>query len=299
MDVSVTAAHQGPQNLNVFTRDTAVDLPSTSATSSSSSAVTRDARHATGTAVVPRAQHRMTATAEPELQIVKDLAEPGSSGMQAVAVTQELRTAVAPRAQYHMTAPAEPELQIVNDLAEPGSSGTQVIAATPELSMTAMAPLTPSSPAHMPEDYLFTQESVGHDLAFGAQMMPEEQIDIVIGSSRDDGKMYIGSGQWITKDAWGTLFRATSDSMFCRMASTMFWTPDELKNRSVTGTLSNKSRSKGRTDARPALTPQKLSSLKALFQIHMGGEISSDEATKRMKGVRRHLAQKLADCQRQ
>ncbi|KAH7979415.1 hypothetical protein HPB49_009368 [Dermacentor silvarum] len=90
-------------------------------------------------------------------------------------------------------------------------------------------------------------------------------IDLVIGTARDDRKVYIGCGLWVSKEAWGTLFRATSDSMFCRLASTMFWTPDELNNRSVTGTLSNKSRSKGRTEARPALTPQKLSSLKGVL----------------------------------
>ncbi|KAH7977667.1 hypothetical protein HPB49_003154 [Dermacentor silvarum] len=95
-------------------------------------------------------------------------------------------------------------------------------------------------------------------------MSTGEAMDVVIGSSRDDGKVYAGSGQWIDKAAWGTLFRATSDSMFCRMASTMYWTPDELKNRSVTGTLSNKSRSMGKTEARPALTPEKLSSLKSI-----------------------------------
>ncbi|KAH7941092.1 hypothetical protein HPB49_010036 [Dermacentor silvarum] len=96
-------------------------------------------------------------------------------------------------------------------------------------------------------------------------LVSHDGIDLVIGTARDDGKVYIGCGLWVSKEAWGTLFRATSDSMFCRLASTMFWTPDELKNRSVTGTMSNKSRSKGRTEARPALTPQKLSSLKGVL----------------------------------
>lgn len=77
-------------------------------------------------------------------------------------------------------------------------------------------------------------------------------------------QMYAGSGKWIDKAAWGTLFRASGDSMFCRMASTIYWTPDELRNRSVTGTLSNKSRSMGRTEARQAVTPEKLSSLKSM-----------------------------------
>ncbi|KAL1466298.1 hypothetical protein MTO96_026773 [Rhipicephalus appendiculatus] len=110
--------------------------------------------------------------------------------------------------------------------------------------------------------------------------------------------VYAGPGFWVSQDAWGTLFRATSDSMFCHLASTMFWTPDELKNRSVTGTLSNKSKSKGKTEAKQALTPQKLSSLKGLFRVYMGSAVSEEEEKKTMKDVRRHLAQKLADCQR-
>ncbi|KAH7939320.1 hypothetical protein HPB52_010881 [Rhipicephalus sanguineus] len=111
-------------------------------------------------------------------------------------------------------------------------------------------------------------------------------------------RVYAGSGYWISKDAWGTLFRATCDSMFCRLASTMFWTPDELKNRGVTGTFSNKSKSKGMTEAKQAFTPQKLSSLKGLFRVYMGSGVTEDEEKKRMKDVRRHLSQKLADCQR-
>ncbi|XP_070378537.1 uncharacterized protein [Dermacentor albipictus] len=113
----------------------------------------------------------------------------------------------------------------------------------------------------------------------------EEAVDVVIGSSRDDGKMYAGSGKWIDKAAWGTLFRALGDSMVCRMASTIYWTPDELRNRSVTGTLSNKSRSTGRTEARQAVTPEKLSSLKSLLRIFMGSDVTPEDEKKRMKSM--------------
>ncbi|XP_075551964.1 uncharacterized protein LOC142585249 [Dermacentor variabilis] len=125
-----------------------------------------------------------------------------------------------------------------------------------------------------------------------------EAIHTVIGSERDDGKLYAGSSQWLEKEAWGTLFRAPTDSLFCRMATNVYWTPEQLRSRSVTGTLSNKSRSKGETEPRPALTPEKVASLKALFSIYMGSDVPKDAQSKRLKDVRKHLAQKLGDMRR-
>ncbi|XP_065311878.2 uncharacterized protein [Dermacentor albipictus] len=125
-----------------------------------------------------------------------------------------------------------------------------------------------------------------------------EALQTVIGSERDDGKLYAGSSQWLEKEAWGTLFRAPTDSLFCRMATNVFWTPEQLRSRSVTGTLSNKSRSKGVTEPRPALTPEKVASLKALFSIYMGSDVPKDAQSKRLKDVRKHLAQKLGDMRR-
>ncbi|XP_072141021.1 uncharacterized protein [Dermacentor andersoni] len=115
-----------------------------------------------------------------------------------------------------------------------------------------------------------------------------EALQTVIGSERDDGKLYAGSSQWLEKEAWGTLFRAPTDSLFCRMATNVFWTPEQLRSRSVTGTLSNKSRSKG----------EKVASLKALFSIYMGSDVPKDAQSKRLKDVRKHLAQKLGDMRR-
>ncbi|KAH7973097.1 hypothetical protein HPB52_021594 [Rhipicephalus sanguineus] len=84
----------------------------------------------------------------------------------------------------------------------------------------------------------------------------------VIGSPRDDGKYYAGSGRWVEKESRDLLMKAPTDSMFCRSAAMLYWSADQLRNRSVTGTLSNKCRSLGKTVAKSALTPEKVSSLK-------------------------------------
>ncbi|XP_037521345.1 BEN domain-containing protein 5 [Rhipicephalus sanguineus] len=120
----------------------------------------------------------------------------------------------------------------------------------------------------------------------------------VIGSSRDDGKIYAGCNRWVDKDAWAMLMRSPSDSMFCRSACLIYWTPEQLKCRSVTGVLSNKYGSLGQTQAKPAMTPEKLNALKAVFHVYMGDNTPADVADKRVKSVRRHLAQKLGDVQR-
>ncbi|XP_070385003.1 BEN domain-containing protein 5-like [Dermacentor albipictus] len=121
--------------------------------------------------------------------------------------------------------------------------------------------------------------------------------EFVIGSRRDDGKVYAGSGFWVDQKAWDCLFSASTDSMFCRSAATVLWTAEQLKTRSVTGTLSNKARSLGYTEAKPPLTPEKISSLKAMLAIYMG-DVPKEVADKRMKMVRKHLSQKLGDVQR-
>lgn len=69
------------------------------------------------------------------------------------------------------------------------------------------------------------------------------------------------------KGGLGHMFQASTDSLFCRMATSVYWTPDQLRSCSVTGTLSNKSRAKGVTEPRPASTPEKVASLKGLQHI--------------------------------
>ncbi|KAL1431474.1 hypothetical protein MTO96_002245 [Rhipicephalus appendiculatus] len=93
----------------------------------------------------------------------------------------------------------------------------------------------------------------------------EEAQNTVIGSPRDDGKYYAGSDRWVNKESWELLMKAPTDSMFCRSAAMIYWSPEQLRNRSVTGTLSNKCRALGKTVAKPALTPEKVSSLKGML----------------------------------
>ncbi|KAL3245398.1 hypothetical protein MRX96_018044 [Rhipicephalus microplus] len=86
--------------------------------------------------------------------------------------------------------------------------------------------------------------------------------------------------------------------MFCRGACLIYWTPEQFKCRSVTGILSNKYKSIGKTQAQPAMTPEKLNSLKGVFHIYIRDGTPADVIAKRVKSVHRHLAQKLGDVQR-
>lgn len=122
--------------------------------------------------------------------------------------------------------------------------------------------------------------------------------EISIGSMREDGKLYAGCGTWVSKDTWEALFEAPTDSVFCRRAAISFWTEEQLRKRSVTGTLSNKARSLGKTVPKPALTPRKVESLKALFQMYITRTPSAEPTKNRLKAVRKHLAGKLGDMQR-
>ncbi|KAL1486947.1 hypothetical protein MTO96_046745, partial [Rhipicephalus appendiculatus] len=92
-----------------------------------------------------------------------------------------------------------------------------------------------------------------------------EAQNTVIGSPRDDGKYYAGSDRWVDKESWDLLMKAPTDSMFCRSAAMLYWSPEQLHNRSVTGTLSNKCRALEKTMAKPALTPEKVSSLNGML----------------------------------
>lgn len=80
-------------------------------------------------------------------------------------------------------------------------------------------------------------------------------------------QIYAGSNQWLEKEAWGTCFGPQPILYFVTWQRLVYWTPDQLRSCSVTGTLSNKSRAKGVTEPRPASTPEKVASLKGLQHI--------------------------------
>lgn len=62
---------------------------------------------------------------------------------------------------------------------------------------------------------------------------------------------------------WSDLSKNTVDSVFTKEAATSIWGTDVLKRRSPTGTLSNKARSLGKTEAFPPLTPEKVQVLRS------------------------------------
>ncbi|KAL1466168.1 hypothetical protein MTO96_042909 [Rhipicephalus appendiculatus] len=59
-----------------------------------------------------------------------------------------------------------------------------------------------------------------------------EVQNTVIGSPRDDGKYYAGSDRWVDKESWDLLMKAPTDSMFCRSAAMLYWSPEQLRNGS-------------------------------------------------------------------
>ncbi|KAH6933548.1 hypothetical protein HPB50_016226 [Hyalomma asiaticum] len=86
--------------------------------------------------------------------------------------------------------------------------------------------------------------------AYGMHMEPVAREEFEKQHGIQATEIYAGNGKWLEKEAWGTLFRATTYSLLCHMATLLYWTPEELKGRSVTGKVSNKSRSKGQTEDR-------------------------------------------------
>ncbi|XP_075743327.1 uncharacterized protein LOC142796476 [Rhipicephalus microplus] len=92
-------------------------------------------------------------------------------------------------------------------------------------------------------------------------------------------QVYVGSGYWVSQESWGTLFRATTDSMLCRLACTMFWMPDELNDWSITRTLSNKFKSQGQTGPKEA--PETFVSKRPFPHLHA---VCSEQGKKRNQG---------------
>ncbi|XP_037500292.1 uncharacterized protein LOC119374286 [Rhipicephalus sanguineus] len=116
-----------------------------------------------------------------------------------------------------------------------------------------------------------------------------------IGSVGENGKLYAGRGFWIDKQDWAKLFSAPTDFMFSKFAASLFWTKEELRARSVTGTISNRALSSGKYSSRLPLTPEKLTTLKGLFRHYVGKDALAQQ---RLKAVRRHLANALCDVRR-
>ncbi|KAH6926437.1 hypothetical protein HPB50_018697 [Hyalomma asiaticum] len=111
-----------------------------------------------------------------------------------------------------------------------------------------------------------------------------------VGSVGENGKVYAGKGFWIDKEDWKYLFSSRTDSLFCRRASSLFWTVEELLIRSVTGLPSN--RYSSGEYARLPMTPKKLAALRGLFRRYVGNGALARE---RVKAMRKHLSGRLGD----
>lgn len=116
-----------------------------------------------------------------------------------------------------------------------------------------------------------------------------------IGSFGANGMVYAGNNYWIDRREWSKLFSAPTDARFCKLAALLFWTPEELLERSVTGTPSNRSLSSGKFYPRQPLSPEKLATVKGLFRYYAGKDPLAQE---RQKAVRRHLSATLCNIRR-
>ncbi|KAL1442580.1 hypothetical protein MTO96_030706, partial [Rhipicephalus appendiculatus] len=232
-----------------------------------------DASSATSLPSVPRTSVASRSTTEVPM--------PGQIGSSAATASHTASGLIVPRqhnsgkglpdASSATSLPSVPRTSVASRSTTEVPMPQQIV--SQDLMLSSPAPVEPDEFAS--QDLLMCSSPIPAEPdEFGEAWTPlqsNEGLQTVIGSSRDDGKIYAGNDKWVEKEAWGTLFRASTDSLFCRMATMVYWTPDELKGLSVTGKLSNKSRSLGQTEAKPPLTPDKVASLKALFRIFMGG----------------------------
>ncbi|KAL3258582.1 hypothetical protein MRX96_046392 [Rhipicephalus microplus] len=64
------------------------------------------------------------------------------------------------------------------------------------------------------------------ELGSGQSKLDGSQHDLgqqtIIGSSRDNGKVYAGCGRWVDRECWDFLMRSSSNSTFCRSACSIY-----------------------------------------------------------------------------
>lgn len=75
----------------------------------------------------------------------------------------------------------------------------------------------------------------------------------------------IGDSVLVDKAQWAAVLTQKEDSMFLKEGMVAIWSSAVLRNRTVTGTLSNKAKARGQTHVAPALTPKKLDVLKGVL----------------------------------
>uniref|UniRef100_A0A8C1LWZ7 BEN domain-containing protein n=1 Tax=Cyprinus carpio TaxID=7962 RepID=A0A8C1LWZ7_CYPCA len=115
---------------------------------------------------------------------------------------------------------------------------------------------------------------------------PEEEL------RHSDGKD-LGYGVMIPTKKWDIVRRVEGDSKFCKSLAVVIWGTTVLKQRSVTGMKCN---AKKAAEAKPPLTPEKVSAIKeCLSQKLKERGHTSEEINKRLLSVRKYLAEKISD----
>lgn len=74
-------------------------------------------------------------------------------------------------------------------------------------------------------------------------------------------QVHLGRGIYIDPGTWERLLLLPTDSAFCKQLAVRMWGNEVLKERTLTGTLSNKAISKGGLKVQKALSPVKVSAL--------------------------------------
>ncbi|KAL1421604.1 hypothetical protein MTO96_022974 [Rhipicephalus appendiculatus] len=95
-----------------------------------------------------------------------------------------------------------------------------------------------TSPPPCDDESIDDQDLGSSPSELGSQCRQDLGQRTSIGSSRHDGKVYAGCGIWIKREYWDMLMKSPTDSLFCRSASLIYWTREQMKYRSVTGVLS-------------------------------------------------------------
>lgn len=74
-------------------------------------------------------------------------------------------------------------------------------------------------------------------------------------------QVHLGHGFHIEEEVWERLVNLPTNSTFCKQLAVRMWGNDTLKDRTLTGTLSNQAIAKGTAKKHTPLTPIKVASL--------------------------------------
>lgn len=111
--------------------------------------------------------------------------------------------------------------------------------------------------------------------------------------------VHLGHGSYIEEDMREGLISLPTDFAFCKQLAVRLWGNETLKERSLTGTLSNQAIAKGTVKKQTPLTPKKVASLSDAFWRYLTLRgVAEADLPKRHKLLTRYLAQKCADLRR-